>query len=76
MLAVAYTTDSIRVSLCDKIEPSIRFRDVKIIIIIIMWFVQRTLPFPRATSSLLILCSMIGSCQTNVEWSDIRFIRH
>jgi len=22
---------------------------------------------------LLILCSMIGSCQTNVEWSDIRF---
>jgi len=43
------------------------------IIIIIMWLVLQTLPFPRAPSLHFYLCSMIDSCQTNVKWSNIKF---
>jgi len=47
---------------------------MKIIIIIIVWLFQYwMLPFLRACSRLTTLCSTIGGCQNNVEWSQIGF---
>jgi len=44
------------------------------VVIIIMWLVQWMLLYIyQHCPCLLILYSMIASCQTNVKWSDIRF---